>query len=98
VGSGGVPKWSATSQTEAIVRLVGAILVEQNDKWAVKGARYTTLERRLPSGNRRLTCPAHAGSLETSTAIHHFQGQDSTCGTARLKDRAEECAVIVTHL
>ena len=29
---------------EAIVRLVGAIRLEQNDEWAVQRARYMTLE------------------------------------------------------
>ncbi|MGY4167627.1 hypothetical protein ACVIM8_001700 [Bradyrhizobium sp. USDA 4529] len=28
----------------AIVRLIGAILLEQNDEWAVQRARYMTLE------------------------------------------------------
>jgi putative transposase len=32
----------------AIVRLVGAILLEQNDEWAVRRARYITLESFAP--------------------------------------------------
>ena len=32
----------------AIVRLVGAILLEQNDEWAVQRARYMTLETIAP--------------------------------------------------
>src|SRR5436190_850864 len=33
---------------DAIVRLVGAILLEQNDEWAVQRARYITLETMAP--------------------------------------------------
>ena len=29
---------------DAVTRLVGAILLEQNDKWAIQRARYLTLE------------------------------------------------------
>jgi putative transposase len=33
---------------DGIVRLVGALLLEQNDEWAVQRARYKTLEKRRP--------------------------------------------------
>ena len=36
---------------EAIVRLVGALLLEQNDEWAVQRARYMTLETIAPLSN-----------------------------------------------
>ncbi len=35
----------------AIVRLGGAILLEQNDEWAVQRARYITLESIAPGGD-----------------------------------------------
>jgi putative transposase len=36
---------------EAITRLIGAILLEQNDEWAVQRARYMTLETIAPLGD-----------------------------------------------
>jgi putative transposase len=36
---------------KAIVRLVGALLLEQNDEWAVQRARYMTLETIAPMGD-----------------------------------------------
>ena len=38
----------------AITRLVGAILLEQNDEWAVQRARYITLESIAPLGDDQL--------------------------------------------
>ena len=47
---------------EAITRLVGAILLEQNDEWAVQRARYMTLETIAPlSDNPIVSLPAVAG-------------------------------------
>jgi transposase-like protein len=42
---------------DSITRLVGAIMLEQNDKWAVQGARYVTLESIAPIGEFRLFGP-----------------------------------------
>jgi putative transposase len=39
---------------EAITRLVGAILLEQNDEWAVQRSRYITLESMAPVGDNPL--------------------------------------------
>jgi transposase-like protein len=46
---------------DAITRLVGAILLEQNDEWAVQRARYMTLETIAPlSDNQIVSLPAVA--------------------------------------
>jgi len=46
---------------EAIVRLVGAILLEQNDEWAVQRSRYMTLETIAPlSDDPLISLPAVA--------------------------------------
>jgi putative transposase len=46
----------------AITRLVGAILLEQNDEWAVQRARYMT----LPSWGRRRQLPTDKGARSRS--------------------------------
>ncbi len=47
---------------DAIVRLVGAIRLEQNDEWAVQRARYMTLETIAPlSDDPTVGLPAVAG-------------------------------------
>jgi transposase-like protein len=46
---------------DAITRLVGAILLEQNDEWAVQRARYMTLETIAPlSDDPLVSLPAVA--------------------------------------
>ena len=46
---------------DAIVRLVGALLLEQNDEWAVQRARYMTLETIAPlSDDAFISLPAVA--------------------------------------
>lgn len=46
---------------QAIVRLVGAILLEQNDEWAVQRSRYMTVETRAPlSDDPLVSLPAVA--------------------------------------
>ena len=50
---------------EAIIRLVGAILMEQNDEWAVQRARYMTLETIAPVSDNRHSHPARRGRLIT---------------------------------
>lgn len=39
---------------DAITRLIGAILMEQNDEWAVQRARYMTLETIAPMGEDQI--------------------------------------------
>ena len=45
---------------EAITRLVGAILLEQNDEWAVQRCRYMTLESVSGLSDNPITLPAMA--------------------------------------
>jgi transposase-like protein len=55
------PEAARTQWRAAIVRLVGALLLEQNDEWAVQRARYMTLETIAPlSDDPTVSLPAIA--------------------------------------
>jgi putative transposase len=75
----------------AIRRLVGAILLEQNDEWAVQRARYLTLETIAPISDNpivrvacrgNLTSPALAG--DRIQKLHHASGHDQRQPTGDL--------------
>jgi putative transposase len=61
----------------AIVRLIGAILLEQNDEWVVQRARYMTLETIAPLRMIRPSAfrPSPA-DLAGPRQLHHAQGHD----------------------
>ena len=68
----------------AIIRLVGAILLEQNDEWAVQRSRYMTLETIAPIADDpiiglppwRTDQPGHAGARAGPRQLHHVMGHD----------------------
>jgi transposase-like protein len=56
-----IPVMPSRPNDDAIVRLVGALLLEQNDDWAVQRARYRTLETIAPmSKDAVISLPAAA--------------------------------------
>ncbi len=71
---------------DAITRLIGAILAEQNDEWAVQRARYMTLETIAPvSDNALVKLPTPAArsirryppdTVSRPTLLHHPTGHD----------------------
>ena len=70
---------------EAIVRLVGAILLEQNDEWAVQRARYMTLETMAALSDdpvvglpAMVISPTRPGRRPTGqrTHLHNASGHD----------------------
>jgi hypothetical protein len=64
----------------AVVRLIGALLLEQNDEWAVQRARYMTLETMTPIAMVRSSiCPQWQPDQGTQLSLmqsllHHVLG------------------------
>jgi transposase-like protein len=48
------PNAWAAERTKAVVRLIGALLLKQNDEWVIQRARYMTLETIAPLGDNPL--------------------------------------------
>jgi transposase-like protein len=71
---------------DAITRLVGAILLEQNDEWAVQRARYMTLEsfnqiddtpsRQAASHGCMIKPALPQIAVTTPAKLHHAPGHD----------------------
>jgi hypothetical protein len=65
----------------AVTRLIGALLLEQNDEWAVQHARYMTLETNTPlDDDRPVSLPplaAGSSSRRHSACRCHTMGWDT---------------------
>jgi hypothetical protein len=72
---------------EAIVRLVGAILLEQNDEWAVQRARSMTLETMASLSDDPLVgSPAELPSIPTPRRISPSPSPELSDGRAGLQE------------
>jgi putative transposase len=60
---------------DAIVRLVGAILLEQNDEWAVQRARYMSLETIAPLSDDPTVSPDTGGAQLLLLATQNTAGR-----------------------
>jgi len=78
----------------ATVLLVGAILLEENDEWAVERSRYVTLEAIAPLNNDHtvslpplpLTSPADAGERgDPLSATPHLGARSTALMGARVR-------------
>ncbi|MGY3238308.1 hypothetical protein ACVWZ4_001061 [Bradyrhizobium sp. USDA 4472] len=88
---------------DAIVRLIGAILLEQNDEWAAQRARYMTLETIAPmSDDPTVSLPAIASwsarpwpaNAVTRRKLHHATGHDPRRQTVNRSASVTSCVVM----
>ncbi len=68
----------------AVTRLIGALLLEQNDEWAVQRARYMTLETIAPLSDDAASQLASFGSLNGSSTLLSSAAATPRCGTQSL--------------
>jgi Transposase, Mutator family len=75
---------------DAIVRLVGAILLEQNDEWTGQRARYRTLETIAPlSDDPTVSLPALENAMEQASVNQIYRLDQSPSAQAeRLRKEA----------
>src|SRR5690606_6674046 len=68
---------------DAITRLVGAILLEQNDEWAVQRARYMTLESVAPLGDDPLVSLPAVAARRSVRRLPGMRGGSALSYTTR---------------
>jgi hypothetical protein len=76
------------SNDQAITRLVGALLLEQNDEWAVQRGRYMTLETIAPLSDDPIVRLPAPDNLTTRPALPQITSATRSYTTARGRDRS----------
>ena len=67
----------------AVIRLIGALLLEQNDEWAVQCARYMTLETIAPMTDDPSSACQHWLTDRTANAAEEHSSYTTPRGTIR---------------
>jgi hypothetical protein len=64
-----LPTSSASFPTDVITRLVGVLLPEQDDEWALQRGRYMSLETIAPLSDDSIITPAGCGGSLVDPAL-----------------------------